>query len=85
MKEKIEKKIVDILDMCGFWSDTSKKTSEVELHDLGMDSLDMIELVLEIEKEYSITIPDSVVDGWSTGITIGSVTDYVEKACQNKQ
>lgn len=50
--------------------------SEANLKDdLGMDSLDVIELVMEVEKEFKISISDNEYDGITT---VGSVVDLVE-------
>jgi acyl carrier protein len=32
--------------------------------DLGLDSLDLVEICMEIESEYKIIIPDSEVEEW---------------------
>lgn len=44
--------------------------------DLGADSLDIVELVMEIEREFSIDIADEDVDGFKT---VGDVIAYVER------
>lgn len=50
--------------------------SEANLKDdLGMDSLDVVELVMEVEKEFKISISDNEYDGITT---VGSVVDLVE-------
>ena len=47
-------------------------------NDLGADSLDTVELIMEFEKEFDITIPDE--DAEQIG-TVGDAVDYVsEKA-----
>lgn len=43
--------------------------------DLGLDSLDIVEVVLELETEFGIEIPDEDADKFST---VGSVIKYVE-------
>ncbi|MBN8851710.1 MAG: acyl carrier protein [Sphingobacteriales bacterium 50-39] len=43
-------------------------------NDLGVDSLDMIETIMELEKEFSITIPDEAAEKLTT---VGSVIDYI--------
>jgi acyl carrier protein len=52
--EKMEEIIRDKLgiDCC------DKITSETTWEDLGADSLDVVELIMELEKEYGIAIPD---------------------------
>ena len=44
--------------------------------DLGVDSLDVIELVLSIEEFYSIEIPDADAEGL---VTVADVVAYVER------
>ncbi|OZC01609.1 acyl carrier protein [Rubricoccus marinus] len=47
-------------------------------NDLGADSLDTVELIMEFEKEFDVTIPDE--DAEKIG-TVGDAVDYVsEKA-----
>ena len=43
--------------------------------DLGADSLDVIELMMYVEKDFMISIPDEVVEQVKT---VGEVIDYVE-------
>ncbi len=44
-------------------------------NDLGADSLDTVELIMEFEKEFDLTIPDD--DAEKIG-TVGDAVDYVE-------
>jgi len=44
--------------------------------DLDVDSLDFCELIVDIEKEFDITIPDDVYERFKT---VGSLADYVSK------
>lgn len=44
-------------------------------NNLGADSLDQVELVMELEKEFGLQIKD---DDATTLQTVGSVVDYVE-------
>lgn len=43
--------------------------------DLGLDSLDKIEIIMAIEKEFDIDIDDQDAEKLST---VGSVVDYLE-------
>ena len=45
--------------------------------DLGADSLDTVELIMEFEKEFDIQIPDDQAE--SIG-TVGAAIDYIESA-----
>ncbi len=46
-------------------------------NDLGADSLDTVELIMELEKEFDITIPDEDAENIAT---VGDAISYVEKA-----
>lgn len=54
---------------------------EVELHELDLDSLDYVELTMELEEEFDIEIPDSDVDKFST---LQSVIDIVKSKIKPK-
>ena len=43
--------------------------------DLGADSLDVVEMVMSIEEECGVAIPDEAVP---TLVTVGDVVNYVE-------
>lgn len=45
-------------------------------NDLGADSLDTVELIMEFEKEFSIAIPDDQAEKIST---VGEAISYIEK------
>ncbi len=53
----------------------SPETSFV--NDLGADSLDTVELVMELEEEFDINIPDDAAEKIQT---VGQAIDYIEKA-----
>lgn len=44
--------------------------------DLGLDSLDLVEIGMEIEREYGIIIPDIEVEQWKT---VGDVVKSTER------
>ncbi len=44
-------------------------------NDLGADSLDTVELIMEFEKEFNIAIPDDKAEGIGT---VGEAIAYVE-------
>lgn len=45
--------------------------------DLNADSLDTVELIMEFEKEFNITIPD---EDTQKIVTVGDAVAYIEKA-----
>ena len=46
-------------------------------NDLGADSLDTVELIMEFEKEFDIQIPD---DQAETNSTVGQAIQFIEKS-----
>lgn len=46
------------------------------VEDFGADSLDLVELVMEIEKEFGISIPDDIAENLKT---VGETVDYIRK------
>ena len=45
-------------------------------NDLGADSLDTVELIMEFEKEFNIAIPDDQAENIQT---VGDAIEYIEK------
>ncbi len=63
-----------IVDKLGV--DENEVTPEASFtNDLGADSLDTVELIMEFEKEFNIGIPD---DQAETIATVGEATKYIE-------
>ena len=47
------------------------------VNDLGADSLDTVELVMELEEEFDINIPDDAAEKIQT---VGQAIDHIEKS-----
>ncbi|HEY4786355.1 MAG TPA: acyl carrier protein [Bacteroidales bacterium] len=75
VKSDIELRIIAIIvDKLGV--DESEVTRKASFtNDLGADSLDAVELIMEIEKEFNIGIPDKEAENIST---VGDLVKYVE-------
>ena len=60
-------------DIVGF---EAKPEDNIE-KDLGGDSLDLVQICMEVEKEYDLNIPDEDYTKWRT---VQDIIDYVEQA-----
>ena len=74
--EQIESKVKEIIV-----KNLGVEESEVTLNanfidDLGADSLDCVELVIDFEKEFCITINDNEAENINT---VGEAIDYINK------
>ncbi|MDQ3191343.1 MAG: acyl carrier protein [Bacteroidota bacterium] len=64
-----------IVDKLGV--DESEVTNEASFtNDLGADSLDTVELIMEFEKEFNIAIPDDQAEKIAT---VGDAIKYIEE------
>lgn len=73
----IPAKVVDILLGC-LAVDEELITRDAKLcDDLGADSLDIIELQLDCEREYHIALDDESAEVWATG-TVGDLLDTLK-------
>lgn len=51
--------------------DKNKYTPQADFHkDLGLDSLDQVEIAMAVEEEFSIEIPDGAADNFRTSSEI---------------
>ena len=71
IESKVKAIVVDKLGV-----DEKDVTPEASFtNDLGADSLDTVELIMELEKEFGIQIPDEAAEKIAT---VGDVINYIE-------
>jgi acyl carrier protein len=77
----IEKKVIEIIsEQMG--ADKSEITRETSfINDLNADSLDTVELVMEFEDEFDMSIPDEEAEKIQT---VGAAIDYIVNIAQSK-
>ena len=75
-RKEIEDKVLVIVQeaYCMVDSDSSLPL-ETKLHDLGFDSLDIVELVMAVESDFEIKVPDEDAEHWKM---ICDVVAYVD-------
>lgn len=59
----------------GFDIDEAEVELETHLEDLNFDSLDMVEIVMDIEDEFNVEVPDEAVEKF---LTIGDIVRFLE-------
>ena len=70
--EKVKAIIVEQLGV----ADTSVTMEASFIDDLGADSLDIVELIMALEEEFDIEIPDADAE---KVVTVGDVVDYIKE------
>lgn len=69
--DKVKEVIIDKLGVDG-----DKVTLEASfVDDLGADSLDTVELIMELEEEFGIEIPDEDAENMTT---VGAAVEYID-------
>ena len=75
--ERVKKIVVEHLGV-----DADKVVENANfIDDLGADSLDTVELVMEFEEEFDITIPDEEAEKIQT---VGQAIEYIEQHAHAK-
>ena len=70
--DKVKEIIVDKLGV-----EDGKITREAKfIDDLGADSLDTVELIMQFEEEFGIEIPDEDAEGL---LSVGEAVDYIDQ------
>ncbi len=77
----IEKKVIEIIsEQMG--ADKNEITRETSfINDLNADSLDTVELVMEFEDEFDMSIPDEEAEKIQT---VGAAVEYIVNVSQSK-
>lgn len=75
MADVKEKVVSIIVDKLGVNPEDVVETASFT-NDLGADSLDTVELIMEFEKEFNVTIPDEQAEKIST---VGDALKYIEE------
>ena len=70
--EKVKGIIVEQLGV----ADTAVTLEASFIDDLGADSLDLVEVVMALEEEFDIEIPDADAE---KVVTVGDVVDYIKE------
>ncbi|MFT6499532.1 MAG: acyl carrier protein [Akkermansiaceae bacterium] len=76
MADNIQEKVTEIIvEQLGVSADQVKLESKM-IEDLGADSLDAVELVMAVEEEFGIEVPDEEAEKLEC---VGDIVTHVEK------
>lgn len=72
----VEQKVIEIV--CEHLAVNKEQVSRTTnfIDDIGADSLDIVELIMELEEEFDIQIPDDQAEKIKT---VGEAIDYIER------
>ena len=76
----VEKLAAEIIEKIKVHAETENEiTLETELTELGIHSLELTEIVFDIEEAYGIEIEMNTVEAWSQLKNVGDIVDAVRK------
>jgi len=76
MSDNIQEKVAEIIvEQLGVSADQVKPESKM-IEDLGADSLDAVELVMAVEEEFGIEVPDEEAEKL---VSVSDIIEHVEK------
>lgn len=78
LKQHLKKQIVEFLNLISVKPEDIKDDEPLFGTGLGLDSIDSIELIVLLSREYGITIQDPKA-GRKILVDINTMTDYIEK------
>jgi acyl carrier protein len=79
--QSVEERVIDIVceNLAVNRDQVKRETAFIE--DIGADSLDIVELIMELEEEFEITIPDDQAEKIKT---VGEAIDYIQREIAKK-
>lgn len=77
----VEQRVIDIVAEHFVYDKEKITRATTFIEDIGADSLDIVEFVMELEEEFDIQIPDEHAEKIKT---VGEVVDYIDNAVKNK-
>jgi len=78
LKLQLKKQIIEFLNLTSFKPDDIKDTELLFGEGLGLDSIDSLELIVLLKREYGINIQDPK-EGRKVLVDVNTMADYIEK------
>ena len=83
-REEIESGVREVIARCMDLETDEVKNDDLMKEDIGCDSIDCVEIVMKLEKEFGINIPDNECDA-AAGWTVSELCDYVEERLKERK
>jgi acyl carrier protein len=78
LKQQLKKQIITFLNLTGMQPDDIKDEDPLFGDGLGLDSIDSLELIVLLNREYGITIKDPK-EGRKVLVNINTMVEYIEQ------
>jgi acyl carrier protein len=78
LKQQLKKQIIEFLNLTTFKAEDIKDDEPLFGEGLGLDSIDSLELIVLLKREYGIIIQDPK-EGRKVLVDVNTMVDYIEK------
>ena len=78
LKQQLKKQIIEFLNLTNLKPDDIKDDELIFGEGLGLDSIDSLELIVLLKREYGIIIQDPK-EGRKVLVDVNTMVDYIEK------
>lgn len=78
LKQQLKQKIITFLNLTDITPDDIKDDNPLFGEGLGLDSIDSLELIVLLNREYGIVIKD-LKEGRKALVNVNTMVDYIEK------
>ncbi len=80
---ELKTKLIDLLNLTDVTPETFDENARLVGGDLGIDSIDVLEMVVMIEKEYGVVINNQEI-GEKVFASIATLADYIQQHLPEK-
>ena len=80
---EIGKTVISVIAETASW-EPERVTLDTELEELEINSLDLTEVVMELEDRYDVAVDLNTAEAWTSLKTVGDVIALVEKLVAGK-
>ena len=83
-REEIESGVREVIASVTGLKTDEVKNDDLMKEDIGCDSIDCVEIVIDLERKFGIRIPDNEWDA-AAGWTVSELCDYVEERLKERK